>query len=83
MEIPFILLLALPSGGPLTGNRHFLFVHPEIAELLLYFGNKRVFGVVGLPVGECLDIGPFLWSYVNSPIHKKALNTKDSLWLPK
>ncbi len=28
------------------------------AKLPGFFGNQRVIGVVGLPVGECLDVGP-------------------------
>ncbi len=28
------------------------------ANLPLFIGNQRVHGVVGLPVGECLDVGP-------------------------
>ncbi len=58
MEIPFIqksspLLLSPPPGGSLTGSRRFSFAHPP----LLYFGNQRVTVVVGLPYGECLDVG--------------------------
>ncbi len=28
-------------------------------SLPLLIDNQRVLGVVGLPVGECLDVGPF------------------------
>ena len=27
-------------------------------KLQLFFGNQRVIGVVGFPVGECLNVGP-------------------------
>ncbi len=55
MEIPFIqksslLLLSPPPGGSLTMNRRFSFAHPPLCQWVL--------GVVGLSVGECLDVGP-------------------------
>ena len=28
------------------------------AKLRVFFGNQRVIGVVGFPVGECLDVKP-------------------------
>ena len=43
----------------LTENRRFSFAHPPlIAKLPLFIGNQKVLGVVGLPVGECLYVGP-------------------------
>ena len=42
---------------PKTGVFH-LRRHPY-AKLPLYFNNQRVLDVVGLPVGDCLDVRPF------------------------
>ncbi len=55
MNIPFIqksslLLLSPPPGGSLIGIRRF--------SLPLFIENQWVLGVVGLTVGECLDVEP-------------------------
>ena len=38
----------------LTGNRRF--APRPYKKLPFYFGNQRVLGVIGLPVGECLEV---------------------------
>ncbi len=77
MDIQFIQKVALccyyllqAASEPETDNfysrTHFY------AALMLYFDNQRALGVVGFPFSKCLDVGPFLWSYVNSLIGNKA-----------
>ena len=63
MEIPLfqkcsLLLLSLPPGGFLTEIMRFFFAHSPLCKFTAFFGNQRVIGALGLPVGECLNVGP-------------------------
>ena len=52
------------------------------AKLMLYLINQRVlFGVLGLPISECLDVGPLFMVLVH--LSKGRLTTQMTLWLLK
>ena len=47
------------QAAPYTGTGVFHLRRRPYAKLPLFIGNQRVLGVVGLPAGECLNIGLF------------------------
>ena len=48
----------MAPGGSLTRKGVFHLRRCPYKKLRLCFGNQRVLGVVGLPVGEFLNVGP-------------------------
>ena len=55
-------------------------VPTAVISLRFFIANQRVLGIVGLPVGECLDVEPFFVVYPINVLIKffnsEKLNTR-------
>ena len=49
------------------------------AELPLYIGNQRVLGAVGLPIGQCLDVGPLFCIRAGAQMKKTCSGLRSHL----